>query len=425
MKMIKITDEFIKAYNLIEKDDSCFFITGNAGTGKTTLLKYFKENTSKNVITLAPTGLAAINSGAQTIHSFFKFPPRLIQKNHIKRIYDETFFKKIDTILIDEISMVRADILDGIDYSLRVNCNKMSTPFGGIQMVFFGDLSQLPPVVDTDIKEVFFEKYPCEYFFAANVFRNLEINLLELQTMYRQSDPAFIDILNKIRNNKDISEQIKILNTRVIEKIDINDNTTKLTTTNNASRIINQKKLSNIIGKEYCYEAKVTGFFDEKSYPVDFLIRLKKGALVLLTKNSEAWVNGTLAEVIELSEEFIKVKIDNSIYYVEKEKWEKIEYTWNKKSGKIEEKVVGEFQQYPLKLAWAITIHKSQGLTYDRVVIDFGKGAFTHGQAYVAISRCRSLDGITLLRPIIERDILLDKNIFDFYSKNELNNIIL
>ncbi|MFA6141914.1 MAG: AAA family ATPase [Candidatus Omnitrophota bacterium] len=418
---LDINDEFKAAFDIMEHTRECLFITGKAGTGKSTLLKYFKANTGKKIIVLAPTGVAAINIGGQTIHSFFRLPPKIIQKDTIKRLKDRSLIENLDMVIIDEVSMVRSDLMDGIDHALRLNRGKMKVPFGGVQMVFFGDLFQLSPVVENEARQLLEERYPTPYFFSAKVFNDCFIRSIELSNIYRQKDSSFMELLNRIRNKEHDREDLDTLNKRVQkDKTDSKkDATVILTSTNSLANTINQDRLSRLPGKDMIYEANATGKFEESAYPTDTSLRLKKGAQVILVKNDPAkqWVNGTLAKVVALSKDSIAVDIDGRTCDVPVVKWQKIEYNYNEEEDKIEDEVVGGFEQYPIKLAWAITIHKSQGQTFDKVIIELGNGAFTHGQLYVALSRCISLDGIRLMRPITQSDIIFDQRIYEIKDR--------
>ena len=418
---LDINEEFKSAFDLMEYTKECLFITGKAGTGKSTLLKYFKANTGKNIIVLAPTGVAAINVGGQTIHSFFRFPPKIIQKDTIKRLRDKSLLENLDMVIIDEVSMVRSDLMDGIDYALRLNRGRMKTPFGGIQMVFFGDLFQLSPVVENEARQLLEERYTSPYFFSAKVFDACHLRAIELSTIYRQKDSTFMELLNRVRNKEHTEEDLDILNKRVQKGTEVSkkDATVILTTTNSLANTINQERLSKLPGKEIAYESMATGRFEESTYPTEASLKLKKGAQVILIKNDpdKRWVNGTLAKVVALSKDSIVVDISGFEYDLPVVKWQKIEYSYNEAEERIEDEVVGEFAQYPLKLAWAITIHKSQGQTFDKVIIDLGHGAFTHGQLYVALSRCTCLDGIRLKRPVVHSDIIFDERIYEFNGR--------
>jgi len=284
---IDINDDFKAALNILENSKESLFITGKAGTGKSTLLKYFKANTKKKIIILAPTGVAAINVGGQTIHSFFKFQPRIIQKDTIRRLRNSSLIEKLDMVIIDEVSMVRADLMDGIDYALRINRDEMKKPFGGVQMAFFGDLFQLCPVVEREAKELLDARYASPYFFSAKAFQDFGVRYVELSKIYRQRDPRFIELLNRLRNKEHTDEDLELLNERLRkdDKKSGSDETVVLTTTNSMAGTINQDRLARLPGTEFTYEATVTGKFDESAYPTETSLRLKIGAQVILIKN--------------------------------------------------------------------------------------------------------------------------------------------
>lgn len=419
---LDVNDEFRAAFDLMENTTDSLFITGKAGTGKSTLLKYFKAHTGKKVIVLAPTGVAAVNVNGQTIHSFFELPPKVIQKDTIRRLRDKNVVRNLDMVIIDEVSMVRSDLMDGIDYALRLNRDEMKKPFGGVQMVFFGDLFQLSPVVESEARVLLGERYSSPYFFSAKVFNDLYVKPIELSMIYRQKDDSFMELLNRVRNKEHTEEDLDTLNARVRRDAMVSakkDDTVILTTTNALANSINRDRLAKLPGREFIYEATASGKFDESAYPTDGVLKLKKGAQVILLKNDpdRQWVNGTLARIFELSDDSITVDIKGRICSVPVVKWQKIEYSYNEDEDKIEDEVVGTFEQYPIKLAWAITIHKSQGQTFDKVVLDLGNGAFTHGQLYVALSRCTRLEGIRLRRPVMDSDIIFDPRIHEFKSR--------
>lgn len=417
---LELNAEFLCAFDLLERTGSAIFVSGKAGTGKSTLLKYFRKNTTKNVAVLAPTGVAAINVSGQTIHSFFNFPPRLVQRDTIRKRRNSKLIKKLDMIIIDEVSMVRADLMDGIDYALRVNRDRLDEPFGGVQMIFFGDLFQLPPVVEKEAREVLLSNYPSPYFFNAHVFEEIKLRYIELTKIYRQVDAKFINILNQIRCSEHSEEELWDLNERVSAEIPSTfAHCVILTTTNQRAAAINEERLARLGTEALEYQAATTGDFDASAYPTEFSLRLKTGAQVMLLRNDpdKRWVNGTIAEVAGISSVSLQVLIDGNIYDVPRVTWEKVNYSYNEDTGKVEEVVKGTFEQYPLKLAWAITIHKSQGQTFENVVIDLGYGAFSHGQVYVALSRCRTLEGIILKRPVYERDIIFDERIYEFRNR--------
>ena len=411
----ELSEEFIAGFNAIEKTTNHLYVTGEAGTGKTTFLQYIRKKTKKQYVVLAPTGIAAINSHGQTIHSFFRFPPKLIQKEDIRRVYNaKNVFKRLELLIIDEASMVRADLLDGIDNALRLNKGNYETPFGGVQIVLIGDLYQLPPVVDREMTKIYSRLYETPYFFSAKVFQEVTFHQLNLQKIYRQRDQEFRGLLNKLRNQKLTAVDMKLLNSKVALEFDeTSDDYITLTPTNAAANAINATRLKKLDEKDFAYEACVEGQFDESSYPTEIDLRLKVGAQVLMIKNNpdKWWVNGSIGEVVELRKNLIKVCIKGEVYEVTPQVWEKIRYKYDSRKKKIIEEVVGSFRQYPMKLAWAITIHKSQGLTFDKLVIDLDHGAFTHGQVYVALSRCRSFEGIVLRRPVNSRDIIFDDRV--------------
>ncbi|MCF7908270.1 MAG: AAA family ATPase [Candidatus Omnitrophica bacterium] len=408
--------EFKEPLELMEDSDKHLFITGKAGSGKSTLLRYFKEITKKNVITLAPTGIAAINVEGQTIHSFFSFPLGFIQKEQVKRLYraKKKIIENLDILLIDEASMVRADMFDAIDHSLRIN-RKKDIPFGGIRIIMFGDVFQLPPVVERNLEPLIKQYYSHSYFFNANVINQIELHRIQLDRIYRQTDKKFVDLLGRIRLNKCSLKDIDSLNKRV-NAGNIKNGAITLTTTNKNAEKINKSFLDEIDSKQYQYTAEVSENYKSNLYPTEEVLFLKKGARVILLNNDKEkrWVNGTLAEIAELTGDLVRVSIEGRVYVLEKFTWEKIRYIFDDSTQGIKQEIDGSFRQYPLKLAWAITIHKSQGQTFEKVIIDIGHGAFSPGQLYVALSRCRSLEGITLDKPLSLSDIIIDENVHSF-----------
>jgi ATP-dependent DNA helicase PIF1 len=416
---IELNEQLRQAVDLIERQGHSLFITGKAGTGKSTLLHYLRATTNKETVVLAPTGVAALNVGGQTIHSFFQLPPTLIDPQTIRRWRNTKLLQQLEMLIIDEVSMVRADVMDGIDVTLRLSRDNLQTPFGGVQVVLCGDLFQLPPIVrDAELQGFFDERYGGPYFFLAPVFSALRPYALELTTMYRQQDETFIRILNKIREHDLDAELFAVLNRRVLstDAMPRREGVITLTTTNEAALRINRACLEQIPAKLYTYPASVTGSFEPAIFPTEQVLELKLGAQVMMMRNDpeRRWVNGTVGTVSALSEQKIRVEISGTAYEVEPETWQNVQYRYNRETNRIEEEVIGTFVQYPLRLAWAITIHKSQGQTFDRVLIDLGRGAFAHGQVYVALSRCRSLEGIVLSRPVTPRDILFDERIHGF-----------
>ncbi len=419
LKDIDLNVEFRLAVDLMEHQGQSFFITGKAGTGKSTLLHYLRTITDKNVVVLAPTGVAALNVGGQTIHSFFQFPPTLIDPQSIHPRRNVKLFQQLETLIIDEVSMVRADVMDGIDAALRLYRSAPHTPFGGVQIVLCGDLFQLPPIVrDGELKVFFDDHYGGPYFFLAHVFDGAQPSFLELIKVYRQRDDAFIRVLNKIREHDLDRELFTLLNSRVRRAGDSlpGDGFITLTTTNEAAFRTNKARLDRIQAPLYIYSASVSGTFDPSAFPTEAELALKRGAQVMMVKNDpeKRWVNGTLGHVSAVNGKQVTVEIAGSTHEVEQETWQNIQYHYNRETNRVEEQVIGTFMQYPLRLAWAITIHKSQGQTFDKVLIDLGRGAFAHGQTYVALSRCTTLEGIVFSRPVTPRDIVFDERVYGF-----------
>lgn len=432
---IKLTDEFREIIHLLNETKTNVFVSGKAGTGKSTLLRYFINNTNKQYVVLAPTGIAAINVRGQTIHSFFRLPPKLIKPGTIKVDYSSAnLFKKIEILIIDEISMVRADVIDAIDESLRLNRNRPNEPFGGAQVVFFGDIFQLPPVVPRDLESYFSTFYKGPYFFNARVFSSFQYKFKELSHVFRQTDSKFIDLLNRIRVNNATFEDFVHLNSRYTGTYAKQSEKQRpfiyLTTTNAIVKNINSEQLKMLEGEIFEFKAEATGALkklldDELSnpnkntrLPAEAVLKLKRGAQVMMIKNdkNKRWVNGTIGKVERCDADSIIIRINDALYEMEKENWEKVEYQLNQNTDTIEARTTGTFKQFPLKLAWAITIHKSQGQTFDSVLIDIGSGAFAHGQTYVALSRCKSLAGITLNKQIHPKDIIVDQRVSDYYE---------
>lgn len=405
------------------------FITGQAGTGKSTLLRYFRARTTKQVAFLAPTGMAALNIQGQTLHSFFRFPPQCLTEDDIEVSRNKELYRKLDTLVIDEVSMVRADVMQAVDWFMRRNGRDARLPFGGVQVILFGDLYQLPPVVPTseDEKQVFeMQGYASEYFFAAHVWQSRPPRIEELRTVYRQRDPVFQGLLNAVRVNEIGDEQLAQLNQRVDATFQPPPDVPylTLTATNHRAGQINGDKLAKLPGRDRVYSGRVEGVF-EKDFPVEPDLRLKEGAQVMLVKNDGArrWSNGTLGTIARLEEGRIQVAMatpDNGeqVYEVEPETWDAIRYRFDEDELRVKADVVGRFTQYPLKLAWAITIHKSQGQTFDRVIIDLGRRpAFAYGQTYVALSRCRTLAGLVLRRKVWAADIKVDATVKAFLAQ--------
>lgn len=426
--MIEITPEYSEVFAAIERNDPYIFVSGRAGTGKTTLVNHLRNTIDGNVVVVAPTGVAALQVRGVTIHSFFKFPPRLIfPEEDIKKLKDRRLYSKIKLLIIDEISMVRADMVDAIDLFLRVNGPKEGIPFGGVQVIFVGDLFQLPPVVRSEELEVLRSRnYDAPYFFHAMCLHRQELTCVELKKIFRQKDQDFTNLLNAIRVNENISQALEVINANCYQKRDVQGAIT-LTTTNNKADSINQREISAIDGMQQVFSGKASGKFntDERNLPAPMHLSLKIGARVMFTANDKSlpkrWVNGSLGTVIGFGEEVIKIELDNPYgkIYVEVSTytWETYQYELDEMTDQIKPVVVGAYEQFPLMLAWAVTIHKSQGKTLDRVHVDLAGGAFASGQVYVALSRCTTMEGISLARAIRAFDIKCDTYVKDFYQR--------
>ncbi len=407
------------------------FLTGKAGTGKTTFLKHITQTTSKRFVVLAPTGVAAINAGGSTIHSFFQLPlcPYLPDVKELVTEYQtpERFrslrkeririIRTLDLLIIDEISMVRADLLDAVDMTLR-RYRRNDRPFGGVQVLMIGDAQQLSPVVKENERQYMAQVYASPYFFHAKVLQQLDYVTIELLKVHRQKDRDFLEILNAVRENR-ISEKIlQTLNSRV-HSYDDDGDTIRLTTHNSQAESVNQRKLEMLPGEAIMFEAETEGEFPENSYPADYVLSLKKGAQVMFIRNDPEgeYYNGKIGKVEEIdsSGSILVSDKEGHMINVTPTEWENIQYEIDGQTGEIMPCIIGKFRQIPLKVAWAITIHKSQGLTFDRVMIDAG-AAFAFGQVYVALSRCRSLDGISLDSPISYSAICSDRHVADFNS---------
>ena len=409
-----------KAFALIESTNTSLFITGKAGTGKSTFIKMIQEKIDKNFLVLAPTGIAAINVGGQTMHSFFGFPFEVIGPHTQMKVSEEKqiLLKHIDTIIVDEVSMVRCDMVDGMDRFLR-EAFHTHMPFGGKQVVFVGDLFQLPPVVsepaDEDMLCDLWEK-GTPYFYKAHVLKRINLPKIEFRTVYRQKDGAFLDVLNRLRIGESTPADLELLNQHVNYSDATEDYSVILSAYRKRADLMNERKLAELDGEEFCYMGQKDGKFNTKDFIVPEQLKLKVGAQVMFCRNiSHNCVNGTIAKVSDLSEDTITVKLENGAEVnVAQTVWEILERVYNRETKKMESQVVGTFTQYPLKLAWAVTIHKSQGMTFDRMHFDLLHGTFAPGQAYVAISRMRSLEGLTLSNPIMPYHIIQNPEIKAF-----------
>lgn len=427
-KRIQLNTEQIAAFKRIETTNHNFFITGKAGTGKSVLLQYFMANSSKKVAVVAPTGIAAITIGGQTIHSFFGLKPCLQNTLNKQEINLNAATKKIlsniETLVIDEISMVRCDIMDMMDAKLRKAKNRPDVPFGGCQIVAFGDLYQLAPVMEKDdtVRKFLSDVYGSEFFFAAPGVKQNPFRIIELKTVHRQKDMDFINILNGVRVGKNDSSILNKINARNITPPP-NARYITLTAKRSAADKVNIAKLNMLSTQEHTYHGNVNGGFKADETPTDISLRLKVGAQVMMINNDnqKRWSNGTLGVVSALGSDKIQVDIKGTKYWIEPETWHKYHYKYFDAQPVIRKTVVGTFEQFPIKLAYAITIHKSQGRTFDSVMLDYSAGhAFSAGQTYVALSRCKSLNGLYLQEKLVPSDIKVQKEIVDFSNKSTI-----
>lgn len=427
MQNIELNRQFTEALEKINAGKN-IFITGRAGTGKSTLLNYFCSQSEKPVVVLAPTGVAAVNVKGQTIHHFFGFGPGITLRKIKKRISEEKkkLFEKLTTIVIDEVSMVRADLLDCIDAFLRLHGPKKRQPFGGVQMVFIGDLYQLPPVVTSHERQAFSELYESPYFFSARSFDALGMDFMELEKVYRQKDDCFIKLLNAIRNKTATSQDYEKINERYDPYFEPSGKEMfiSLTSTNADADVINEKEMRKLPGKETVLEGYVEGNFPDSHLPAALEMKIKKGAQIMMLNNDllGRWVNGTVGQVTDENlntngePSAIEVKLHNgSTHLVSPHTWDIYHFYLNE--GAIDSKKVGSFTQFPFRIAFAVTIHKAQGKTFDKMIIDIGRGTFAHGQMYVALSRATSLNGIVLKKPVLPKHVWLDWAIVRFITK--------
>ena len=437
-------EEMQKALQIIQFTRRSLFLTGKAGTGKSTFMRHIAATIKKKHIILAPTGIAAINAGGSTLHSFFKLPfhPLLpTDKRYSARNIRDTLkyngektklLREVELIIIDEISMVRADIIDFIDKVLRIYNRNMREPFGGKQLLLVGDIYQLEPVIKEDERQLLRPFYPSCFFFDAHVFREMQLIAVELKKVYRQRDAQFISLLDHIRTSQVSDTDLRLLNARVNAEIGTEEGRLSITLSGRRDTVdyINEKQLNTLPDQPTIFYGHIEGEFPESSLPTPIELEVKTGAQVLFIKNDKErrWVNGTLGTIIGFGDEedgiiYVRTE-DGRDFDVEREIWSNVRYTFNEKEQKIEEEEIGSYQQFPLRLAWAITVHKSQGLTFNNVKIDFTGGVFAGGQTYVALSRCTSLQGISLQEPIRRENIFVRTEVTNFARNYNNLNII-
>lgn len=416
----ELSPEQREIFERIETTREHVFVTGRAGTGKSTILNHLAWNTSKTIAVCAPTGVAALNVGGQTIHSLLRLPIGVVADHKLEQSDElRKMLSAIDTLVIDEISMVSADLMDAIDRALRQARARKHDPFGGVQILMFGDPYQLPPVPPRDPHEraYFHDTYRSLWFFDAHVWQSTPVNVCELNEVHRQDDDRFINILGAIRHGVVDEEMANELNAAGSRSNPPSDAIT-LATTNATVNAINRKRLDEIPGKSLRAKAEVTGEFRESVYPADEELELKVGARVMFLRNDPdgRWVNGTLGTVSRI-DGTVWVEVGNEEFEVDPAVWERFQYRYDPETKKLEKDVVAEFEQFPLRLAWAVTVHKSQGHSYDEAIVDLGRRAFTAGQTYVALSRIRSIDGLYLTRALQPADVIVDRDVARFMTQ--------
>ena len=419
---VEINPQLQAAFDAVAQGRQIIFVTGGAGTGKSTFIRELQARfETKNTVVLAPTGIAALTAGGQTIHSFCRLPLRPVLPEDIRDAEDRELIEAIELMIIDEISMVRADMLDGVDMFLRRN-RKSTAPFGGVQIVLVGDLFQLPPVVTSRDEETIAQRYPTPHFFAAHALRGLKFFPVELEIVYRQRDASFAELLASLRDGSGTHDAVRVLNERCTGRT-LTGRYLTLMPTRRAAAEENEARLAELTTKPSVYEARRLGTFetvDDERLPAPLQLALKPGAQVMFLRNDpeRRWVNGTLGIVKSVEKGRVVVRLDDgATYEVEPVEWQDIRYTLDEETREIVDEVVGTYEQLPLMPAWAVTIHKAQGLTLDKVLVDLGRGAFAEGQVYVALSRCQTLDGLSLRRPLRPHEIRVSRPAHEFYAK--------
>jgi len=401
------------------------FVTGGAGTGKSTLIRYIRHTLTSRIAVVAPTGIAALNAHGVTIHSLFRLPPKIIQPSDVQQVYDRQLYRKLDLLIVDEVSMVRPDLLDGVDRFLRLNRDS-NVPFGGVKVLLIGDLFQLPPVVPRDEQRALRQmNYATDFFFSSAGIAECQLVPIVLKHVFRQNDPEFIRLLKNLRENQGVAEALRAINTRCLGSVHGDDHELVLTCTNRAADERNRHELSRLDSTSRTYTGTITGDFpvEKARLPVPLNLVLKVGAQVMFTKNdgNKRWVNGTIGKIVDLGRRTVKVQIEDrtlcETLEVQPATWEQYRYEYDPTKDRIVAKVVGRYTQFPLMLAWAVTIHKAQGKTLDRIFVDLGNRAFAPGQVYVALSRVRSLQDLRLARPIRKEEVRCDPEITKFYSQ--------
>ena len=430
-----LNPEFLQAWSLLRNTSRSVFLTGKAGSGKSTFLRYIVDHIKKNHVVLAPTGIAATNVKGVTLHSFFQIPLRPVPPDDpdysLRRIGKKVklnkeklrLIRELELIVIDEISMVRADVIDFVDRLLRNIRRRHHEPFGGCQMLLVGDIFQLEPVVTSDTRTVLGHYYDNFFFFNALVYTQMELIAIELRKIYRQKDVDFTSLLDRLRVNQATAADFSLLNRNVISNLQKEEDdrfTMTLAAKRDTVDAINSRAMNELKGEEFIFEGEIKDEFPEKQLPTDKNLSLKVGAQVVLLRNDpeRRWFNGSLARIHAIEPEHLRIELeDGTIHELEKTTWENVKYSYDEETKRVKEDVIGTFTQYPLKAAWAMTIHKSQGLTFDRVIVDLEGGAFSSGQTYVAISRCTSLEGMRLSSPVSRRDVIVNNEIVNF-SRN-------